>query len=189
MAITLKERKHLLLPTLTLKKTRKRNNPQPIKSPHGMFFCEGHLDYLPLKIQSEDTRYCKDCWAVIKASISSDDDNYRDYWFPNKGIFLTGGKGYGITPTLKTVCLGKEPDIQARISPRNPTTVVEAYKEAVTSPRMVREHLPTIPKAKKPKKQATPQSIKTVDALQSKSRRVKTKSRPKGQPVLQGSLF
>jgi hypothetical protein len=36
----------------------------------------------------------------------------RDYWSePDGQIFFTGGKGYGLTPELQTICLGDEKDI------------------------------------------------------------------------------
>lgn len=38
-------------------------------------------------------------------------EKHRDYWDDTGQIFFTEGKGYGITPTLAGVCLGKEHEI------------------------------------------------------------------------------
>ena len=35
----------------------------------------------------------------------------KDYWSECEQIFFHHGKGYGLTETLETVCLGKEEDI------------------------------------------------------------------------------
>ena len=36
----------------------------------------------------------------------------KDYWSECGQIFFTGGHGYGLTPQLRTICLGKEEDIK-----------------------------------------------------------------------------
>lgn len=36
----------------------------------------------------------------------------RDYWSDYGQIFFHYGKGYGLTPELKTICLGREEDIK-----------------------------------------------------------------------------
>ena len=36
----------------------------------------------------------------------------KDYWSEDGQIFFAGGKGYGLTEKLSTICLGDEADIQ-----------------------------------------------------------------------------
>ena len=36
----------------------------------------------------------------------------RDYWSDCVLVFFCGGKGYGLTDTLQTICLGNEDDIK-----------------------------------------------------------------------------
>ena len=106
-----------------IQKSREKHELQPIKCPSGAFFCDGHLDFLPLDKQSRDKRYCRECLAVIEASTG--DNGPGDYWVPNKGIFISGGKGYVLTPDLRTVCRGKEEEVMAgtrrKTTPTPPT--------------------------------------------------------------------
>jgi len=43
----------------------------------------------------------------------------RDYWDSTGQIFFTGGKGYGLSQDLKTVCLGREHDILSYLAGGN----------------------------------------------------------------------
>lgn len=36
----------------------------------------------------------------------------RDHWSEDDQVFYTHGKGYGLTDTLQTICLGSEEDIE-----------------------------------------------------------------------------
>lgn len=100
--VTVKERNHKM--TEKLMEAKKKRQPLPLKPPSGTFFCDGHLDFLPLKKQSRDGRYCHECLTTITGAANSTGDTTGDYWVPGKGIFITGGKAYGLTADLRTVC-------------------------------------------------------------------------------------
>ena len=40
------------------------------------------------------------------------DKELRDYWSDCGQVFFCGGKGFGLTDTLQTICLGNEDDIK-----------------------------------------------------------------------------
>lgn len=40
----------------------------------------------------------------------------KDYWSNCGQVFFTGGKGYGLTPSLETICLGEQQDIEAYLA-------------------------------------------------------------------------
>ena len=39
------------------------------------------------------------------------DKEIKDYWGDCGQVFFCGGKGFGLTDTLQTICLGNEDDI------------------------------------------------------------------------------
>lgn len=41
-----------------------------IKAPIGLFFCEAHLEDLPVAQQSYDPRYCQDCCLFLEHEVS-----------------------------------------------------------------------------------------------------------------------
>ena len=41
-----------------------------IKAPIGLFFCEAHLEDLPVAQQSYDPRYCHDCCHLLEYEVS-----------------------------------------------------------------------------------------------------------------------
>ena len=119
--------------------TKPREEPQPVKCPTGTFFCDGHLDFLPLEKQSRDIRYCKECFAVIENSNPQTD---RDYWVPGKGIFISGGREYVLTPDLRTVCRGTEQEMLAGGHRRTATAAPEMAKASVPTPKVGVIHHP-----------------------------------------------
>ena len=40
---------------------------------------------------------------------------YRDYWDESGTIYFTGGKAYGLSRSLRTICLGKEGKVLERL--------------------------------------------------------------------------
>jgi len=86
---------------------------QPIKAPEGMFFCEACLRDLPLNERSEkDMRYCNFCQVIIEAENAKSVGGYRDYWSECGQVFFCGGKGFGLTDALQSICLGSEDSIK-----------------------------------------------------------------------------
>jgi len=127
-----------------IQKSREKHELQPIKCPSGAFFCDGHLDFLPLDKQSRDKRYCRECLAVIEASTG--DNGPGDYWVPNKGIFISGGRGYVLTPDLRTVCRGKEEEVMAGTRRKTTPTATTAPAKSVPTPQDRVNHRPRTPR-------------------------------------------
>ena len=49
-------------------RSKSKTELQPLPAPDGFFFCDGHLEYLPIEKQSENKRFCQDCLKVITES-------------------------------------------------------------------------------------------------------------------------
>jgi hypothetical protein len=118
--------------TEKIKNGKERHQSQPITCSPGTFWCDGHLEFLPLEKQSRDKRYCIECLAAIEDSAPQADSGY---WI--KDVFITGGKAYGLTPDLKTVVVGTEAEVLARTRQKAPaatdTTANKALKNSQTT--------------------------------------------------------
>jgi hypothetical protein len=165
MVSTVKEQRQRLVEQL---KDNKKRQPQPITCPPGQFFCDGHLEFLPLEQQSTNPRFCKGCLAVIEDATA---ELSKDYWV--KDVFITGGKGYGLTADLRTVCVGTEADVLARVHKKPLTPIGESDNGALQKPHPTSTTTPGNLKGPvKPQKQ-------TQKALQKPLSGGKTIGRPK----------
>ena len=72
----------------------------------GGFFCHACLDDKHTIERSPDLRYCHECQSII--SKEKVRENHRDYWSQDGQVFFTGGKGWGLTSSLRSIPLGPE---------------------------------------------------------------------------------
>ena len=80
------------------------------------FFCGACLE--DRTNHSPDPRYCQSCFQVIfPQSIGREQPS--DYWGYDNQIFFHSGKWYGLTPKLRTVCLGTEQEAKKRFTDFN----------------------------------------------------------------------
>lgn len=90
------------------------------------FYCYGHLTAAPLSEQSEDKRYCQNCYKVIQNEkrIKNENSKNKDYWRGN--VFIHQGKSYGVTAEdCRTVLCDTDPS-------KMPSETLEMPSESVT---------------------------------------------------------
>ena len=94
----------------------------------GGVFCQacltGRTDLSP------DPRYCQRCYDLISGEPKL--VNSTDHWSDCGQAHFCGGKGYGISSTLKTVCIGNEAEVlEAFVTGKIPEGFNETQKQVL----------------------------------------------------------
>lgn len=76
-----------------------KNKIEPLPIRDGLFFCDGHLDYLKIDKRSDNLRFCKDCWGIVAKAEGY--EGTKDYW--DGQAYIIGEKAFVLTPDLGTV--------------------------------------------------------------------------------------
>lgn len=80
----------------------KRDNQMINAGTH--FWCSGCLVAKSKSEQSPDPRYCQGCYELLSGEKKANDA--PDFWTKNNSVYITGGRGYCVTPAGGRVCIG-----------------------------------------------------------------------------------
>ena len=106
---------------------------------------------------------------------------YQD-WSEDGQVFFCDGKGYGLTPNLNTICLGKEEDIEAFISAdmRDEPAPREVVERLNVEAKVVLHQIGQARKEQRDGEQGDVSKQKTpVDKQRSRIKRTRSLSDPK----------